>query len=475
MTSAPPIPAALWDKVPPDAQAALLALLAGYEQRLAQLQAQVDDLRQRLNTNSTNSSLPPSSDGPHVKRRPPQPQSQRPPGGQPGHARQVRPLLPPTQTHAVRPDACRRCGRPLAGCDPQPLRYQVVELPPIQPLVIEYQLHRLACPCCGITTCGKLPAGAPAGGQGPRLQALVALLTGAYRLSKRQAEQLLADVFALPVCAGQVCALEQQTAQLLQPVVDELIARARTQPVNVDETSWPQGRDKAWLWVAVAAGVTVYQIGLTRSAKEWQRLLGPDYQQVLTSDRFSAYAGVPPRLRQVCWAHLRRDFQAMIDRANAGSDIGTDLLLNADILFGLWYKVRDGTRRRAWLVRQVEGWLRQEVRLLLQRGAACGCAKTAGTCAEILKVEEALWTFTRVAGVEPTNNAAERALRHAVLWRKVSHGTASAAGSRFVSNILSVVETCRQQGRKVLDFLTTCCQAALDKLPNPSLLPKATA
>jgi transposase len=169
--------------------------------------------------------------------------------------------------------------------------------------------------------------------------------------------------------------------------------------------------------------------------------------------------------------HLRRDFQAMIDRGGSGSPIGEELLLHADILFALWYKVRDGTRTRKWLERQVEEWLRCEVRLLLQRGAACGCAKTAGTCAEILKVEGNLWTFARVEGVEPTNNAAEWALRHAVLWRTASHGTRSAGGSRFVATILSVVETCRQQGRDVLEYLTACCQAALEGVPAPSLIP----
>jgi transposase len=472
MTGEPPIPAALWDQVPPAARAALLTLLAGYQQQLAQLQAQVDDLRQRLGLNSTNSSKPPSSDGPHVNRRPPKPPSGRPGGGQPGHPRQQRPLLPPTTTRPCKPPACRRCGRRLQGDDPRPLRYQVLELPEIKPLVVEYQLHRLACPCCGITTCAALPEGAPKGGQGPRLQALLALLTGAYRLSKRQAEQLLADVCATPVCAGQVCACERDLAEALQPVVAEAQAQARTQPANVDETSWRQDRHKAWLWVAVTRWLTVYQVVATRGAKELTALLGEGYEQVVTSDRFKAYQGVPLARRQLCWAHLRRDFQAMIDRANAGSAVGEELLFHSDMLFALWYKVRDGTRTRAWLRRQIEGWLRPEVRLLLERGAGCACAKTAGTCREVLRAEEALWTFARVEGVEPTNNAAERALRHAVLWRKVSHGTASAAGSRFVASILSVVESCRQQGRNVLNFLTACAEARLAKGPLPSLLPQ---
>jgi transposase len=211
----------------------------------------------------------------------------------------------------------------------------------------------------------------------------------------------------------------------------------------------------------------------TRGAKEVEALVGRCYRQVLSSGRWSAYQVIPLARRQICWAHLRRDFQAMIDRHDAGSPVGQDLLDYSEVLFGYWYKVRDGTRRRAWLARQIEQELRPEVRAALQRGAACGCAKTAGVCAEIQKVEPALWTFARHAGVEPTNNAAERALRHAVLWRRMSHGTDSKGGSRFVANILSVVETCRQQGRNVLDYLTACCAAAGRGAPAPSLLPQA--
>ena len=472
MTPRPPIPAVLWDQVPPAAQAALGALIQHYEQRLQDLQQQIDELRQRLDQNSTNSSRPPSTDPPSVKRQPPRTPSGRPAGGQLGHPRQVRPLLPPDATLACKPVSCRRCQQVLQGEDPTPLRHQVLELPRFKPTVTEYQLHRLACPRCGTTTCAALPAGVPRGGQGPRLQATVALLTGAYRLSKRQVEQLLADLLDVPLCPGQVCALEQQTGAALAPVVAELKQELRRHDVNMDETSWREGKRRPWLWVAVTAYLTVYHLVASRGADVVAALLGAGYRGVLTSDRFKAYNGIALPQRQACWAHLRRDFQAMIDRGGVSAGIGADLLLHADILFELWYKVRDGTRSRAWLRRHVAGWLRDEFRLLLQRGGACRCAKTAGTCAEILKVEETLWTFSRVEGVEPTNNAAERALRHAVLWRSVSHGTRSAAGAQYVANILSVVETCRQQGRQVLDYLTACCQAVLDQSPAPSLLPQ---
>jgi transposase len=475
MSAQLPIPAELWEQIPPPAQAALLAVFATLHERLNQLEQQnqlltrqVQELRDQLNQNSTNSSRPPSTDGPAFKRPPPKPRGQRPSGGQPGHPLQRRPLLPADQTHDLRPACCRRCGQALAGSDPQPLRHQVLELPPLRPHVTEYRLHRLHCPCCSTSTCAALPAHV-AGCQGPRLQATTALLTGAYRLSKREAAQLLEDVLGVPVAAGTVCDLERQTTQALEPVVAEATEHVRGQPANVDETSWREARDKAWLWVAVGAYLTVYQVHATRGRQSLEALLGDDYPFVLTSDRWSAYNGMSLAQRQLCWAHLRRDFQAMIDRGQ--QELGRGLLEVSDALFDCWHRVRDGTLSRKALQARIPVW-RVNLRILLERGQECGCAKTAGTCRELLAVEAALWTFAYKRGVEPTNNAAERALRHAVRWRKTSYGTASAAGSRFVESILTVVESCRQQGRNVLAFLTSCCEAWRNQTAAPSLVPE---
>ena len=472
--TAPPLPSEVWDRVPREAQALILGLQAEVERLQAAvkiLQGQVQDLRAQLNQNSTNSSRPPSTDPPTVKRVPPRPPSGRRRGGQPGHPRQQRPLLAPDHTVTLKPTHCRGCGGPLRGQDPQPLRHQVLELPPIRPEVTEYQLHRLPCPKCGLSTCAALPHGVPSGGQGLRLQAVLALMTGAYRLSKRMVETFCADVFGVPICAGQVCALEAETAAATDPVVQELRAYARTEPANVDETGWKQGPQRGWLWVVVTEAVTVFTIALARTAAVAQELIDPSARQVITTDRYKAYDWLPLRQRQVCWAHLVRDFQAMVDRANDGSPIGEELLCCAEEVFTWWYRVRDGTMTRSTFQRYVAD-LRPWVRSQLGAGSRCGCAKTAGTCRGLLAVEPALWTFMRVEGVEPTNNAAERALRHAVLWRKASYGTDSEAGSRFVENILTIVATCRQQGRSVLEYLTACCQSAIDgSLCRPSLLP----
>ena len=200
MSTGPPLPADLWDRLPPEARALILALRAEVADLRAQVHEQqelIQGLQERLNQNSTNSSRPPSTDPPAVKRRPPRPATGRPNGGQPGHARQQRPLLPPDHTEVLKPARCRRCGHSLPGEDPQPLRHQVLELPPIRPEVTEYQLHRLRCPRCGVTTCASLPEGVPMGSQGPRLQAVLALMSGAYRMSKRMVQTFCADVLSV--------------------------------------------------------------------------------------------------------------------------------------------------------------------------------------------------------------------------------------------------------------------------------------
>jgi transposase len=461
--------------MPPAAQEAILALVQQYEQRLQALQQQVDQLQQRLNQNSTNSSRPPSSDPPHVKRRPPEKSSGRKRGGQPGHARQQRPLVPPEQvqqTIPLKPPACRKCGQALHGEDPQPRTHQVAEIPPVQAEVTEYRLHRLTCTNCGTRTCASLPAGVPTGAFGPRLQALLALLAGAYRLGKRPIRQLASDLFGLSISTGMVAKLERSTAEALQQPMAELEEHIRTQHANVDETSWREAMQKAWLWVVVTPLVTVFRIAATRCGKVAGGLLGSAYRHVVTSDRWKAYNGF--RRRQFCWSHLRRDLQAMIDRQNGGTAIGKKLLDLSDRMFAWWHRVRDGTLSRSSFKVYISG-LRTEVREALTQGASCGCPQTAATCRELLSHEQKLWTFVWHVGVEPTNNAAERALRHAVLWRKGSGGTDSIRGSRFVERVLSVRETCRQQRRGLLEYLVGCCRAHLEGRVAPSLLPEKNA
>jgi len=473
MTIKAPISATLWDTVPADAQAALLIVFSALHEQIEGLQRQVQDLQQRLGQNSTNSSKPPSSDGPDVKRAPPRSPTGRKSGGQQGHPRQTRPRLTPDRTFDLRPSECRSCHQPLCGDDPNPLIHQVLEIPPVKPDVTEYHLHRLTCLHCQTSTCATLPHGAALTGQGHRLQALVGLLTGAYRLSKRQVEQLLDDLFGLPLSAGTVCKVEGTLAETLRPVVEEMRQQLPHLPLNMDETTWKHNREKLYLWVAVAEKTTVFELADSRKAEVCKGLIGEHYDEVLTTDRYSGYSWLPLRCRQICWSHLRRDFQAMID---AEQDVvGARLLYWSDQMFHRWHKVRAGTMSRKDFAAWVEAEGRLRVRDWLEVGVDSPCAKTASMCAEILKVQEALWTFARVEGVEPTNNAAERAFRHAVLWRKTSGGTKGKSGRRFVAAVLSVVATCRQQGRNVWQYLTSCTEAALQGLAAPSLLPQAQA
>jgi transposase len=469
MTDQSPLPQPIWDTLPPDAQAAVTALVRSFERRIA-------DLEERLGKNSTNSSKPPSSDPPSVKRRPPAPASGKKRGGQPGHRRHSRPLVPPERLRQViecKPPACRCCGHNLQGDDPQPLRHQVAELPPIEPTVDEYRLHRLECPHCGTSTCAALPPGVPTGAFGPRLRAILSVLAGAYRLGKRPIRQLASDLFGLSISVGMIARLERQAAGELQAPVEELRRYVRdADSAHIDETSWKQGRDKAWLWVAVTRLVTVFAIATSRGAEVARDLLGTDRRKVVISDRFKSYTWI--KRRQFCWAHLDRDFQAMVDRGGESAEVGRRLLAHSQRIFDWWHRVRDGTMARATLQSHV-AMLRFAFRDDLRRGEACGCAKTAGTCRELLAGETHLWTFVRVEGVEPTNNDAERALRHGVIYRKLSGGTDGESGSRFVERMLTVVATCRQQGINVLDYLTRCYQARLDDEAAPSLLPPASA
>jgi transposase len=468
MTDQSPLPQPIWDTLPPDAQAAVTALVRSFERRIA-------DLEERLGKNSTNSSKPPSSDPPSVKRRPPAPASGKKRGGQPGHRRHSRPLVPPERLRQViecKPPACRCCGHNLQGDDPQPLRHQVAELPPIEPTVDEYRLHRLECPHCGTSTCAALPPGVPTGAFGPRLRAILSVLAGAYRLGKRPIRQLASDLFGLSISVGMIARLERQAAGELQAPVEELRRYVRdADSAHIDETSWKQGRDKAWLWVAVTRLVTVFAIATSRGAEVARDLLGTDRRKVVISDRFKSYTWI--KRRQFCWAHLDRDFQAMVDRGGESAEVGRRLLAHSQRIFDWWHRVRDGTMARATLQSHV-AMLRFAFRDDLRRGDACACAKTAGTCRELLAAAIHLWTFVRVEGVEPTNNDAERALRHGVIYRKLSGGTESEAGSRFVERMLSVVATCRQQEINVLDYLTRCYQARLDGKPAPSLLPRTS-
>jgi transposase len=450
--------------LPPEFQAILRAVIEHYERRIAELETELN----RLKKTPRNSSLPPSSEHPHAKPPPSRPKSGKQRGGQVGHGKHERALIPVEQCTAVvthKPAACRRCGRTLAGNDLQPLRHQVWELPEIEPLVTEHQRHRLRCPGCGVTTCGALPAGVPRGQAGPRLVALVALLMGCFRQSKRRVALFLEQVLNQPCSPGWVVKLQNQATAALRPAYDELATQLpAAERLGIDETPTKQGPDKAWLWTCVATTFTVFTLRTTRAATVLTELLGTAYGGVVNCDRAKMYYS-QPRL-QWCWAHLKRDFQALIDSGDGmRKRLGHDLMRPTRKLFRLWARYRDGTLTRVGFQRLMKP-VRQEIDALLLRGDFAGI----GMAAELWNHREWLWTFVEVEGVEPTNNASERALRHAVIWRKLSFGTQSQQGSRFVETLLTVVETCRQQSKSAFAFIASAIEAQCNHHPAPSLV-----
>ncbi|MDZ4821216.1 MAG: IS66 family transposase [Planctomycetota bacterium] len=466
--SQPPITPEQLASLPPEIRALVRAIIDHYEQQLAELKAELAGLRKT----PQNSSLPPSSQHPHAKPPVAKSRSKKKSGGQPGHPKHERTLIPTEQCSEVvpcQPAVCRRCEGQLTGNDPVPLRHQVWELPEIKPLVTEYQLHRFLCPGCGVTTCGRLPPGVPASQAGPRLVALTALLMGCFRQSKRRVALFLEQVLGQPCSPGWVVKLQKQATAALQSPYDQLAKQLPTEDrLGIDETPTKEGSAKAWLWGFVATTYTVFAIRTSRAATILGDLLTEQFSGVVNCDRAKMYWCLG-RL-QWCWAHLKRDFQALIDDQDQQvKRLGRDLMRPTKAMFRHWARYRDGTITRRGFERLMKP-IRREVEALLLRGLFSGNARLMGMCQELYDHRDWLWAFVEIEGIEPTNNASERALRHAVIWRKLSFGTQSAHGSRFVETMLTVVETCRQQSRNTFAFITAAVQAHFSHQPAPGLL-----
>jgi len=469
-----PIPASI---SPEDWQATPLAvrvLLRHALQQIGQLQTRIAMLEERLNQNSHNSSKPPSTDRPQTPPRPPRPPSGRKAGGQPGHPGHSRPLKAADHVVPLRPLACAHCGTLLLGSDRDPERHQVTDVPRIVPAVTEYQRHTLTCLHCGQTTSAEWPPDMPPGDFGPRLQATTGYLSGRLSLSQRDIEEVCDTLLHVDLSLGSVSAQEVAVSAAVAPAVAAVQTYLQQSAhAHVDETGWFEHAQHGWLWLAATPLVSLFLILHTRGAAGWQRLLGAAYAGIIHSDRWSAYNACDPDRRQLCWAHLRRDFQKLVERGGASQPLGVGLLAAGQQLFALWDQFRAGSLSRVHFQTAMQP-LRVQVHELLQTGAQLDQPQTRHLCQNLLKLEVALWTFVAVDGLEPTNNLAERGLRRAVLWRRRSFGTQSEAGSAFVARILTVVTTLRQQRRDVLDYLTVACEAAVRGDPPPSLLPAHT-
>ena len=445
--------------------------------QVAQLTAQVSKLTELLGRNSRNSHLPPSSDGPGAggsvmgNRRP---KSERKRGGQKGHRGSHRELLPPECVDTfvdLFPEVCLGCGDQLPKVvDPGACRYQQVDLRDHRPHLTEWRLHEVDCERCGCSTRAAYdPTQIPSSAFGPCLTAVVAMLTGAYHLSRRKTRQLLLELFGISVSLGAISAMEQRASEALKSAHQEALREVQYAEVkHADGTSWARGGKLMSLWTLASAAVTVYQIFVDGCRETIRPLFGPRLG-ILVSDRATVFGFWAMALRQICHAHLLRKFVAFSQRDGPAGALGAELLELSALMFEYWHGFKDGLLTR----QELQFWLapvQRDIEKLLERGAKADIDRLSGSCADILMHRDALWTFVTHEGVEPTNNHGELELRDFVLWRKRSFGSQSERGDRFAERVMSVVRTARKQGKAVLDFMVDTIKAHVHGTTPPRLL-----
>lgn len=439
------------------------------------LEARIAELEKRLDQNSSNSHKPPSSNPPWLlpKKKP----TGGKPGGQKGHQGHHRTLLPPGRVdHYVHyvPSHCKHCGHAFAGqagpSDPAPHRHQVAELPAITAIVTEHQGHARTCPACGKCTRRPIPAEVLAHVAGPRLSATLSYLTGRCHDGRRTVVEIANDLFGVALSLGTVLQYESQMSDALAVAASGALSAVREAKVkNVDETGWKNAARNCWLWAAATPDVAVFALQPDRNIRALHQLIGKrGGRGVICSDRCNVYAKLGIRRRQLCWAHLNREFRKWAEFSSQTQMLGNDGLGICRGVFDLWRDFRQ--RKLSWrnLRSQIKPW-RKRLTEVLTWGLRSGHKPAANFCRRLLKVQKALWTFARIAGVEPTNNHAERMLRPAVLWRKNSFGCQSHGGCRFVERLLTVVQTRRLQGKNVLEFLCQTLQAHREDQATPAL------
>ena len=443
-----------------------------------------DKLNQRLNQDSTNSDRSPSSDSPEAKaKRRADEKSSNPKqgtqkqGAQPRHKAVSRPLIPLCEDDVVVdciPQTCASCRKSLAGqTDSEPYRQQHYDFEIIR-RITEYRKHRIECFCCGHTTEGTLPKEAIESAYGPAVAALVGVLTGLCQMSRRTAKMFIEDVLSIPISLGSVSNLEKELTEASQPVIEEIeFVAQNAEQGNADETGFGMENGKqGWLWVLVTPFAVLFRLFVGRGQEHASKLLGC-FQGILTTDRWGGYNHYPREKRQICWAHLMRDFKAMTANWNDGEAIGTALRKEARAMFRLWHRFKKWKATQAnrgvnvsmtVLESQIKP-IRDRVLVLLEEGAKRGVPK----CGTILKVEPLLWTFSKEDGVEPTNNSAERSIRPAVLWKKRSFGVESERGGQYAEAMLSIKATAQLNGINSIKFLRELIIAFRSKTPAPNI------
>jgi transposase len=461
------------------------------EQEVTALRTENDLLKEQLAKTSANSSLPPSKNPQGFKPNRKEPTGKKR-GGQVGHQGHERKLYPTEMCQEIipyYPKQCSKCGSEIiAGSDIQPYRHQVIDIPPIHPIITEHQFYAVRCTCCGKEN--QAPEMAEIigeGGYSPTVAAYIGLLSSQYRQSYRQVQKMMEAVFGIEMSVGAINHLRTEVSEAVSNAVREAMSYVQQQPsLGSDETGFKQrngdeqnaAKTSGWLWVVVTPLIVCFQVILSRSSDAAKTVLGEAFSGFVTSDRCPAYSWVDTGRRQLCWAHLKRDFIQISERRGVSAEIGKALLEQEKKLFNLWYQFRNGQITRPELGKGVEP-IRVEIlsillgadEIQLEKKDDSPLAKTVRTCRKLLKLESALWLFVREEGVEPTNNAAERAIRAAVIWRRTSFGSDSVAGSEFVARLLTVVSSLNLQERNILDFLVESVSAARSGGIPPSLLP----
>lgn len=452
------------------------ARIAEQDARIAELEEQLAELLARLGMNSLNSSLAPSRDDAEAKKKRRDKAAKHARRRKKDARRKSRSkrstLLPPemvTSSEEHVPCTCGECGRRLRKRDllEEAERVQRLDLPPLRPLVHEIRMYSGQCPDCDAVTAAARPSSANESKLGPNLRALMLLMVGRFRSSKRDVVAFLSEVFSIDISVGLVPKVERQSIPLLKaPYQEAVTATQGAAVVYADETSWSHGGIPGWLWCATTGHVTRFLIDDHRGKDAAKKLLGDREGGVTVSDRWCGYEYLGRR--QVCWAHLERNARALTERGANAKRVGERVLVFIRKMFRLWHRFLDGDIKRRGLRNRVKTLGNELLRALPLIPDVPPVART--FINGLLKVEDALFTFTEVEGVEPTNNDAERALRPCVLWRRSSQATRSEDGRRFAERIMTVVSTLRAQGRSVFDFLR---QLIDPSLPIPSLLPAA--
>ena len=452
------------------------ARIALLEQQVAALMKQVAELTEKLGQNSLNSHRPPSSDAPkdrEQRKGKGKSKGKRKRGAQPGHEGAHRGLLPPEKVNKfvdLYPSHCENCWKPLPAVpDSSPKRYQQTELPPVEPHTTEWRRHQVTCPCCRYKTRAAYDEKEiPVSPFGPRLMAVMALVTGVYHLSRRKTVQLLFDLVGIRVSLGALSAVEARVSDAVKPAVDAAWAQvAEAEVKHTDGTSWYQAGVAMALWTIATRAATVFKIVADSSKGTLKPLYGA-LLGILVSDRAKALNFWAMARRQICHAHLIRKFVAFSERDGPAAAFGRQLLDYEGLVFDYWHDYKAGKLSRETFV----AWMapvREQFETVLAQAVAAGIAGVSGACADILEHKAALWTFVDTDGVQPTNNHAEGEIRAFVLWRKRSFGTQSARGNLFAENLMTVARTARKQNKSVLAFLIECCRAQRDKTPAPSL------